>query len=250
MGDVRRSIAVVGLVTLIAAGCGGRSEADYERVAKGPQASADRVAAAESGRARVAALRALVPWHGWPEHSLDQSCGVAGHRHMSQVFGPDDGHVSCSTVLVWYAGFDGDLAEEIRRFDGLATGAGWSGSESDVHMSIDYYARYRGRPEGPRTYDASNLPGLGYLDPRDDEQRGSTCSGSSNDWTLRQRWLEAGQPLPAHEPDGADALVRDSPTLLHDEQPLDHAAVKTALLAQHRYVAVTALSLHCAYYFD
>ena len=109
-------------------------------------------------------------------------------------------------------------------------------------MAIDYYRMFRGRPEGPRTYDASNLPPAEYWG------QGEPCGRGSPSWALSQRWLEAGQPVP-HDEATPPGWSREL-AVYWQEDPLNHAAVTTRLLSQQQYVAVVTLSLTCSYDVD
>ncbi len=165
---------------------------------------------------------------------------------MSQVLGPRTGYLRCSTAVTRYAGFDGRLAGEIRRFDRAVVAAGWSDTFTDIDMPIRHYAMFRGRRQGGRTYDASNLPRVEY--------RGThpvRCGGVDENWELSQRWLEAGQPVPSPESlGGLPESSVDALAVYKDRDPLDDVAIEAALLARHRYVAVVTLSLQCAYDVD
>jgi hypothetical protein len=233
-------VALLGLV--VVAGCG-YSRADYERMATGEQASQDRVRVAEAGVAELAALRGAMPWLDWRESALDHVCGPV---EPGAMFVPSAGYLVCLTAVVQYAGFDGELAEEIGAFDAAVTAASWGPSTSHVSEPISYYQRFRGMPMGRRTYDASNVPAIVY--PGGGDRLAVACGGSRPMWTLTQRWLEAGQPLPvAEQGEPAHRSGLEGPPVYQQLDPLDHQQAKTAALAKHRYLAVITLSAQCNY---
>jgi hypothetical protein len=230
-------------VVLLVAGCGASpSRADFKRTADSEEVARGREAAARVAGERVAALRAAMPWAQWSESSVDHVCGS---ETTSALFAPIPDYLVCFSVFTQYVAFDTDLAEEIRAFDAAAVGAGWGDSVQPVDIPIQYYRDYRGRPEGSRTYDASNLPEITYSDA------GSTlftCGGSGPSMMLRQRWLEAGQPLPVDERQSTTAgLSLDHPPVFEEHDPLEHERVKTAALQQHRYLAVVTVMAQCVY---
>lgn len=216
-------------LALVLAGCGGLSRADFEQVANSEEASRDRVAVAAMARDGLATLVSAMPWLDWRAHSVDQECSPESAGLIKQAY-----WLRCMTRVTVYAGYDGDLLGAIQRFDDTVIAAHWDNSGSSAASMIDYY---RSRPAGSPPFTASDLPGVGYTGP-------TTPCGTA--LTLSQRWLEAGQPLPAEE----QATPQPSPEfrpVYERLDPLDHVAVRTELLAQHQYVAVVTLGVQCDY---
>lgn len=228
-----RRIALLVVLIVLLAGCGRVDRDDYAEVADGEQAGRDRVAAASDARKVTAFLRDALPWLSWRAESFSQRC-----EGMEVGFFGGTPMVRCMTAVTAYAGFDGELPDEIRRFDSTLTAAGWVSSGNPPPPGvIDYYAQFHGRAEGPRTYDASNLPPLEYRAGSDEL---ATCGVRLS---LTHEWLEAGQPLPPPDPavpDGPDTVYR------HDE-PVDRDTVAAELLTTHRYVAILTTSVQCDY---
>lgn len=243
---VLRSIAVV-LVALAAGGCSDPpSQEELEQIARGPQASRDRVVAAKAADHEIAALRKSLTWLDWQGTSKDQMCDVQFSGAM-MVPGSETRTVVCSTRVTGYAGFSGNLVKGIRRFDAHVTKAGWEGDDG-VYMQANYYRRYRGRPQGERTYDASNLPEAGYN--AIGARHITRCTSGPSSWGFSLRWLESGQPLGPHERHQPTFLHAGDVALYERKGPLDHLAVKTRVLTKHRYAAVITLSLACHYAVD
>ncbi|WP_309112836.1 hypothetical protein [Saccharothrix sp.] len=225
---------------LMLVGCASPS-VDYKAVAHGEQATRDRETAARVAGERMAALREAMPGTRWLESSVDHTCGT---ESSGGLFARKTEHLLCFTVSTQYIGFDTELADEIRAFDAAAAGTGWGASTQPVDTPIWYYREFRGRPEGPRTYDASNLPEVSYTGVG---SKLFACGTSNPALTLRQRWLEAGQPLTDHERRTTTEVRSLHPLLFQHKDPLNHEQAKTAALRQHRYLAIVTLTAQCWY---
>lgn len=228
-----RRVAVFSVLIVLLTACGRVDGDDYAEVADGEQASRDRVAAASDAREVMAFLRDALPGLSWRAEGISQRCegsevGFFGGTPM----------VRCMTAVTAYAGFGGELPDEIRGFDSTLTAAGWLSSGNPPPPGvIDYYAQFYGRTEGPRTYDASNLPPLEYRAGSDEL---ATCGVRPS---LTHEWLEAGQPLPPPIPARADGLN----TVFRYDKPVDRDTVAAELLTTHRYVAILTTSVQCDY---
>lgn len=230
-----RRAGVLGLLLVLLVACGRADRDDYAEVADGEQARRDRTEAVSVARGAMTFLRRAMPsltWH--VEEALSQRC-----EGMDVAFFGGTPLLRCMTQVTGYAGFDGELSDEIHGFDTAVTGAGWR-STSPAFQPLGYYEKFYGRAEGSRTYDAGNLPETRYFAGPDVP---AVCGRGPS---LTHSWLEAGQPLPEQSP-----VVTDGPfTVFRHDEPLDRDAVANELLTAHRYVAVVAASVQCDYSMD
>jgi hypothetical protein len=228
-------IVVLALLCVLLSACGGIDRVDYVEVAHGDQARRDRAAALTGARDALEYLREAMPWAAWRGEEAGQYCEA-----MEVGFFGGTPILRCMTSVTAYAAFGGELADEILRFDSTVTAEGWQASGSPAANGvIDYYEQFYGRPEGPRTYDAGNLPELQYW-----AGSGSPAICGARGPTLRHGWLEAGQPVTAP----ISPAVPDNPDLIDRyDKPLDRVAVAGELLTHNRYVAVLSASVQCDY---
>jgi hypothetical protein len=239
---IRWSVAAVMVSVLPMAGCGGRSAADYQAPMTGTQAEHDRAALKADAHERFDQLKAALPELDWSAAATDDNCAVDRGNHGEQLFAPPPDHDTCVSETFRYAGFDGDLEAQMARQSAAATGMGWY-QTMDAASAMGFYREFAGQPSGGRKYDAGNLPDSTYTAPGT-----VSCGDKSSSWTLTQRWLEAGQPLSDYE--RRQPVVLTSQVEIHFQRndPFDHAAIKEALLAKHRYVAVWSIMTTCSYH--
>ncbi|MBA8923649.1 ABC-type amino acid transport substrate-binding protein [Kutzneria viridogrisea] len=238
---MRPAVLAALALCLVLAGCGGGlSRAEYEHAAESGIAARDRQSHLASAQLELAALRTHLPGLDWGPHASDELCDLDLSGHTTFGSPPPDS-LACRTSVVQYTGFDGDLPAAIRRLDDSLTAAGWTRGTTDVNMPINYYQWYKGRPEGPRTYDAGSLPGLYYT-----AAHTTACAAQPQPWSLAVTWLEAGQPLGPGQYTVSRYSTTDTPFYQHRD-PLDRSAAALALLATHHYVTVLVLSLRCVY---
>ncbi|MBB5850268.1 hypothetical protein ACFQ05_23945 [Amycolatopsis umgeniensis] len=217
----KRMCLVVPLVLAVAA-CGGPSREDYKAAATSAGAMADRDLHDRWVADRFAELEKATSWAEWGPVATRILCNVDRASSFGQA---TPNTVSCSSAWVRQAGFDGELPDRIRAFDEIVRAHAWAGHANSIAQPIEYYSKFRGRPEGPgRVYDASNLPGVGY----------SRQVADTGDMGLGESWTEAGQPVLERPEPSSDLFTHTS----GPKQP----ALITEQLTRHRYVMTLTMS--------